>query len=847
MEFQDKNLYPNLKINGRIFPIWILKNFSKYKLPEIIRKDDEDPCQIKTKEQLRKYQEFISEYMDYKSPYKDILLYHGLGSGKTATTINVYNVLYNATSGWNIFLLLKASLVDDPWQNNIKKWLTKQDYDHRYSNIKWINYDSPYADREFDDAIKKSDGTLKNMYIIEECHNFIRNVYSNMTSKKGKRAINIYKAILEDKKRNQSTRVMMLSGTPAINSPFELAVMFNLLRPGIFPESEILFNQYYIDSNSTQGINKSMKNVFKRRIMGLVSYYIGATPDLYARDVIHYVDSKMSMYQTEIYEYYENIEREMERRQKMSSGGGETYKTYTRQASNFVFPMIDELVSGENRPRPNQFKIGETEMNLLLKTKKIEEIKSTLSSQSQKYFDMIKRFMNTFDKFLEEKYNSDKNKHSLEKDIEIFKKYESYDEYLDSDEKRSEVLKEMIKCSSKFTNIIFNILKSKGPVLMYSNFVMAEGLDTFKIYLKYFGFDSFKNKNSKDYFRYGEFHNNISKDVRKETLKLENLEENKYGKLIKILMFSPAGAEGINLESIRQVHITEPYWNETRIIQMTGRAIRQCSHKYLPLDERVVDVFRYRSIKNNVKIVEIIEGQKSRKEKVVLDPIIDQSKLRTVDHQIENTARRKNNLIQTFLDSIKEVAIDCELFKNHNMIKSNYKCFKFNETSLFDKHIGPAYKNDIIEDMKISNGSDSSKSLTIKVKVMKIRGLNREILSNEIQPIEKNNDPPIIDPKNSEEPEDGEKTEKEYLKNEEKKEKKNKKQISEENDEKNNQIIDLTKVDNYWYNPNTGVVYDFDLHYPVGKIKYDDDEIPIKLDKDLYEIEFINIPMIENN
>jgi superfamily II DNA or RNA helicase len=835
MEFQDKNIYPNFKINGRIFPIWILKNFAKYKLPEIIRKDDEDPCKIKTKEELRKYQEFISEYMDYKSPYHDILLYHGLGSGKTATAINIYNILYNATSGWNIFLLIKAGLEDDPWKKDLKKWLGQQDYEHRYSNIKWVHYDSPYADKEFDDEVKKSDGTLKNMYIIDECHNFFRNVYSNMTSKKGKRAINIYRAMLEDKKKNPSTRVVLLSGTPAINSPFELAILFNLLRPGSFPESEILFNQYYVDSNSTEGINKTMKNVFKRRIIGLVSYYIGATPDLYARDVIHYVDCKMSMYQTEVYEYFENIEREMEKRQKFSSGsGGETYKTYTRQASNFVFPTIDDVVAGENRPRPNKFKIGETEMNLLLKTKKIDEIKSTLNSQSQKYFEALKQFMNRFDNHLQEIYNSEKNEHNLENDVEIFKKYDTYENYLNSEEKRSKVLKEMMKCSNKFVNIIFNILKSKGPVLVYSNFVMVEGLDIFKIYLKYFGFDSFKNKNSKDYFRYGEFHNNVSKEVRRETLRTENTEENKYGKLIKILMFSPAGAEGINLESIRQVHITEPYWNEVRITQMIGRAIRQCSHKYLPINERVVDVFRYRSIKNNVKIIEVIENQKSKKEKVIIH---DVHKLRTVDHNIENIARVKNNLIQTFLNSIKEVAIDCELFKNHNMMKSNYKCFKFNETSLFDKNVGPAYKTDIIEDIKISNGSDSSKSLTIKIKVIKIRGLNKEIIS-ETETKQNNNDNlnKTIDP---------EQKEKNYIENSEKKQKNEKKMEENYSDEKNNQIIDLSKVDYYWYNPATSVVYDFDLHYPVGKIKYDEDGIPLKLDKDLYEIEFINIPEIE--
>ena len=92
-EYKKKSSYPNLKVNGRIFPVWILKNFAKYKLPEIIRKSDEDPCSINVKIELRKYQEFIAQYLDYNSPFHDILIYHGLGSGKTATGINIYNIL----------------------------------------------------------------------------------------------------------------------------------------------------------------------------------------------------------------------------------------------------------------------------------------------------------------------------------------------------------------------------------------------------------------------------------------------------------------------------------------------------------------------------------------------------------------------------------------------------------------------------------------------------------------------------------------------------------------------------------------------------------------------------------
>ena len=152
--------YIDLNNNGRLFPSWILSNFKEFYLPKNVVKDGEDPCKIKTKLELRKYQKFISSYLDYRSPYKEILLYHGLGSGKTATTINLINVLYNFNPYWNVFILIKASLKGS-WDDEIKTWLSKDEYDLRKKNIKFINYDSPFADKNFLDAIKESDSTKK--------------------------------------------------------------------------------------------------------------------------------------------------------------------------------------------------------------------------------------------------------------------------------------------------------------------------------------------------------------------------------------------------------------------------------------------------------------------------------------------------------------------------------------------------------------------------------------------------------------------------------------------------------------------------------------------------------------
>jgi ribosomal protein L32E len=160
--------------------------------------------------------------------------------------------------------------------------------------------------------------------------------------------------------------------------------------------------------------------------------------------------------------------------------------------------------------------------------------------------------------------------------------------------------------------MIFNIFKTKGPVLVYSNYVEMEGLQVFKIYLNFFGYisldedDEFNNKQldkkmEYDNFRFVEFHGGISPELREINKKLFNDPLNKYGKIAKIIMISPAGTEGINLYNVRQVHIMEPHWNEVRIEQIIGRAVRICHHKALPMNERKVDVFRYKMVRKNGK------------------------------------------------------------------------------------------------------------------------------------------------------------------------------------------------------------------------------------------------------
>jgi len=775
--------YVDLRTNGRIFPSWVLHNFKKYKLPEIFRKENEDPCNVETKLELRKYQEFIGQYLGHGSPYNEILLYHGLGSGKTATAINLMNIIYNYNHEVNYIILIKASLRDDPWMKDLKIWLGRDpDEEHvenifklaRYQTIHFVHYDSPFADRDFLNTIKELDTSKQMVYIIDEAHNFIRNVYSNINSKIGKRAQVIYDYIIRDKRENKATKIILISATPVINIPFELSLLFNMLRPGIFPTSELEFDRTFVTESNYPILNPLKRNMFERRILGLVSYYIGATPDLYAKQELRYVNLPMSEYQYNIYRVFEKKESEIQTRARRTGRSSQLYRTYTRQACNFVFPYVNTHVNGELRPRPGKFNLNEKVADQLEKGKEVE--------MTEKDRDLLNRYVKALEYFLieTEKYfdkikQEDQSRgRTILNDLEDFKNgfdniyRRKFLKFYKSDTPKSQLFTELYNSSPKMLAIAFMTYVSPGKVMIFTNYVVMEGVDIMKIYLRLCGFNDFTK--ASEFMGYCEYHGRIDAKERVRIKNLFNDKNNIRGEKCKVIIISPSATEGIQLYNIRQEHIMEPYWTEVRIQQVIGRGVRQCSHKDLPMSERVVNIYRYKVIKPDR-----------------LDP--DDTVRMTTDQYIEDRAKAKANLNESFLSAMKEAAVDCELFKAHNMMSQSYYCFKFPEDTLMGPHIGPAYREDLKEDVKYDSGLHAKNSKVERIKVIKI---------NAIYP---------LNPDNTENP-------------------------------------TYSPPDKYWYYPKTGVVYDLETHYPVGRVQFING-LPNKLDKDTYIMStVIDIPTI---
>lgn len=453
------------------------------------------------------------------------------------------------------------------------------------------------------------------------------------------------------------------------------------------PDESDTFMNMFIEPGAKEMKNE---NIFKRRILGLSSYFRSAQEKLlpqYVRNeeggIFHIVRSEMSNYQFGIYEKIRKDEEAREksnRKKKLQQAKkgddlftvASTYRIFSRSACNFAFP------DPPGRPMPNKAvdEINENDYN------------ATPLSQRTESDDYI-----TEEDVDETKEAEGEPSADYQKRIETALKYLEYDPKVD---RETEFLtpEGLETYSPKFLSILDNLqdADNRGLHLIYSQFRTIEGVGILKLILEANGFAEFKlKKNGNDSWDIVEKEGNEGKPrfvlytgtetpEEKELIRniynsdweyvpsdlvnklKETAENNMYGDIIKILMITASGAEGINLKNTRFVHIVEPYWHMVRLEQVIGRARRICSHEDLPEELRNIKVFLYLSV---------LSKQQKTDEKHIELHIRDVSKLDgktpiTTDESLFETATLKDGINQQILTAIKETAIDCSLYAAGN-------------------------------------------------------------------------------------------------------------------------------------------------------------------------------------
>jgi hypothetical protein len=257
---------------------------------------------------------------------------------------------------------------------------------------------------------------------------------------------------------------------------------------------------------------------------------------------------------------------------------------------------------------------------------------------------------------------------------------------------------EIANFSPKYAKILENIRKSPGPALVYSQFKTLEGIGIFAAVLRaapeaYLPLDVQMNAGGeweipavlmeKGRARYILYTGDQPLEKRRLLLQLYNADlaglpprlsaqcaqllygkkDNRDGVIARVFMITQSGAEGISLFNTRQVHIMEPYWNNVRLHQVIGRAIRTCSHMNLPWEDRVVDVFTY--------VMKFSDDQKPR----IPRNIATADAGKTTDEIILNIAVKKQALADGLEEILQSASVDCELhFHEHGAVTA---CHRF--------------------------------------------------------------------------------------------------------------------------------------------------------------------------
>jgi hypothetical protein len=181
---------------------------------------------------LKSQQMFVTKYINLHTPYRGIVLWHGLGSGKTLSAISITEQFISDMNKENpdsykysVLFMSPAMLV-----SNFETEIQKFDEFYKYNEVYGENYDNFTTNGKLTsyDKIKNKNLFNNKVIIIDESQLVISTITralldNNITDKK---IIDAYNDMI----RNNSVKIVCLSGTPIDRKPAELAMILTFIN-----------------------------------------------------------------------------------------------------------------------------------------------------------------------------------------------------------------------------------------------------------------------------------------------------------------------------------------------------------------------------------------------------------------------------------------------------------------------------------------------------------------------------------------------------------------------------------------------------------------------------------------
>ncbi len=633
---------------------------------------------------LLAHQIFVRNYVSINTPYNGILLFHGMGSGKTCSAISIaeaYKKEIDSSGSLHskILVLTSGETISNQFRyelHNVNagynqctfseyvnyKPYDKPDIKHKKAQIK-VNQNYEFEGyQKMTNKIRRIDALFAGdmvgfrkhiqhnyggrIIIVDEVHNL------KQLKKKGDNMLR-YNALMTILTYASDIKLILLSGTPISHSPKEIIFIINLL---LVNDKREKMNPNAI-MNKNGDLKENGAETLAENIRGYISFLTGEHPFTFPEKIFPKISSNAekptafinSKFGRDIFEKgtYDPLEEYTLVLCKMMGAQIRTYMEYANSVS---------MVGGNTNEK---HLASQALVSIQLSVVPTGKIANTV----------------TFSDFSEAKLP----------DFAI-----------------------------KFYELLQNLKNAVGTVFIYSGQLKRSIFILIKVFLKY-GYDFWEKKRKikwvKNAYRTmrprsgdrrcaicGDISRNhnaqhaftpalfefivaLTPEDFREKIRIQfNRQDNIDGSKLKIVIGSNAVREGISFLGVRNLHVMEPWHNKTRINQIIGRGTRHCSHRFHPPDARDIQIFLYCAILGS----SIPERMKGYANTLDSESVLKLKAARVLSYDMimYKRAESRNLRIGAIEKILQENAVDCMLNRQLNIDardpRVRYDCVDYN-------------------------------------------------------------------------------------------------------------------------------------------------------------------------
>lgn len=318
-------LYPDQDDTNIQYKIYRKKEYYNHRIPERPRYTKYEDIKEHRDEicggpiRSHAYQNLLANFIHPQTPYKGLIVMHGLGSGKTRTGINIAENFIPQCQKYRtkIVILVPGPVLKENWKKEIlsstgEKYMkyidkslvvSREEKEKMQKNAlslimqyyKFMSYKSFYkhvlGEKIIDKKVSDDGSKVKNIYrktedgdferdisvdriynlnnsllIVDEAHQITNNAYGDAV-----------KYIIE---HSMNLKVILLTATPMKNLADDFVELVNFLRPkSSMMERDKIFTQH---KNFLMEFKEGGYDYLRKMTMGYVSYVKGADPLTYA-------------------------------------------------------------------------------------------------------------------------------------------------------------------------------------------------------------------------------------------------------------------------------------------------------------------------------------------------------------------------------------------------------------------------------------------------------------------------------------------------------------------------------------------------------------------------------------